>query len=241
MPEINLTAEVGRPSGSSHTRRLRASGKIPGVVYGHGVDPVAVAVDARELRHALNSEAGANALLNLDVGGTEHLTMARVLQRDPVRNAVVHVDFQIVRRDEVMTVEVPISLVGEAVAVHQGDGVVDQQMFSLTVHATPSAIPPHIEVDVSGLAIGDTIRVADVSLPAGVATEVDPEDPIVVGQPPQVSDLDLIPEADAEALGELAAAEQAAAEAEAAEGGEPGAAGGDASGAPSEGTSDKEG
>ena len=216
MAEIQLTAETGREAGSRASKRLRREGKIPGVVYGHGADPVSVAVDARELRHALNGEAGVNALLNLSIDGKSQLTMARVLQRHPVRNTVTHVDFQVVRRDEVMSAEVPFTLVGEAKEVTNNDGVVEQALFALTVNATPAAIPAHIEVDISNLTIGDAIRVGDLKLPNGVTTDVDAEEAIVVAQGAQVSELDLIPEADAEALQELAeaVAEQEAAEAE---------------------------
>ena len=220
MAEITLPVESGRPIGSRSSGRLRAAGKIPGVVYGHGIDPLPVAVDQRALRAALTTEAGLNALLNLQVDGASHLTLARELQRHPVRHNVTHVDFQIVRRDEVMSVDVPVTLVGDAVRVHRGAGVVDQQVFSLTVQATPALIPNVIEIDVSGLSIGDAVRVGDVSLPTGVETEVDSEVAIVIAQPPQVSDADLVSEADAEAA---AAAE---AEGEGAEG--EGEAGGDA-------------
>jgi large subunit ribosomal protein L25 len=209
MPEIQLTAETGRKPGSRPSRRLRAAGKVPGVVYGHGIDPIAVAVDVRDLRHALNTEAGGNALLNLKVDGADHLTMAKVLQRDPVRNTVNHVDFQIVRRDEIVSADVPVQLRGDAHDLHVAGGVVDQQMFTVAVYATPANIPAHIEVDVSALQIGDSIRIADLVLPSGVTTELDPEEAVVVGQPPQGSELDLIPEADVEALQELAAAQEA--------------------------------
>lgn len=182
MPEITLVAEPRHETGSRPSGRLRAVGKIPGVIYGHGLEPIPVAVDARDLRHALNTDAGVNALLDLQVDGTSHLTLARDLQRDPVRNVVVHVDFLVVRRDEVVSAEVPVVLTGEATKVRQGDGVVDQQVFTLTVHATPGEIPAAIEVDISELAIGDAIRVSDLGLPAGVRTDVDGEEPVVVGQ-----------------------------------------------------------
>ena len=227
MAEIQLTAETGREPGSRSSKRLRREGKIPAVVYGHGADPVSIAVDARELRHALNTDAGVNALVNLSIDGSSQLTMARVLQRHPVRNTVTHVDFQVVRRDEVMSADVAFTLVGEAKDVTNNDGVVEQAMFSLTIHATPSAIPQTLEVDISDLKIGDAIRVGDLKLPNGVTTDIDPEEAIVVAQGAQTSDLDLIPEADVEALQELAeaVAEQEAAEGEgggdgAAEGGE---------------------
>jgi large subunit ribosomal protein L25 len=230
MAEISLKAETGRQSGTSASKRLRREGKIPGVVYGHGIDPLSVAVDGRELRHALTGESGLNALLNLQLDGASHLTMAKVLQRDPVRGTVTHVDFQVVSRDEVVTADVPIHLVGEAKAVHAEGGVLEHPLTSLTVHATPATIPNVIEVDISDLAVGDAIRVGDLKLPTGVTTDVDPEEAIVIAQTQQVSELDLIPEADAEALQELADAQEAAAAeevevGESAEGGEAPAAG----------------
>ena len=211
MPEIPLMAQAGRPTGSRAARRLRSAGKIPAVLYGHGVEAQAISVEGRELRAALTTEAGLNALLSVRVDGTTHLAMARELQRDPVRGVLRHVDFVIVRRDEIVTVDVPVTLAGEATLVHQGDGVVDQQIHALSVKATPARIPTHLEVDVSELAIGDTIRVGDLRLPDGVTTDVDAETAVVVGQPPQVSEADLVTEAEA------AAAEAAAEAAEAAE------------------------
>jgi large subunit ribosomal protein L25 len=182
MPEITLVAEVGRPLGSSSARRLRAEGKIPGVVYGHGTEPVPVAVVGRDLRVALSGESGSNTLLELQAGDQTFLTLARDMQHHPVRGTVTHVDFQIVRRDEVIGAEVPVTLVGEALEVHHGDGLVDQQLFSLPIKARPADIPSGIEVDVTALVIGEAIRVADVQLPAGVTADVDEETVIVMGQ-----------------------------------------------------------
>lgn len=186
MPDIMLTAELGRASGTRASRRLRGSGRIPGVLYGHGMEPLSVSVVARELRVALTGEAGTNALLTLQADGESYLTLARVLQRDPVLGTVTHVDFQIVRRDEVISAEVPVTLVGEATEVAHGDGMVEQQLFMLPVRALPAAIPTGIEADVSSLAIGGSIRVADLVLPANVTTELDPEAPVAIGQPPRV-------------------------------------------------------
>jgi large subunit ribosomal protein L25 len=186
MAEVVLAAEVGRPLGSRAVRRLRREGKIPGVIYGHGTDPLPVAVVARELRVALNSEAGANQLLSLDTGSGTFLTIARDMQRHPVAQTVTHVDFIIVRRDEVISADVPIVLVGEALEVHHGDGLVEQQMFTLSINALPSDIPTSIEVDISELTIGGQVRVSDLPLPSSVTTDVDPETAVVIGQPPRV-------------------------------------------------------
>jgi large subunit ribosomal protein L25 len=191
MAEIQLVAEPGRTEGSSESRRLRHAGKIPAVVYGHGIDPIPVAVDARDLRIALNGEAGSRALLELAIGNERHLAVARQLQRHPVRHTVTHVDFQVVRRDEVISAEIPIVIIGEALAVHRSDGTVGQEMQTLLVKARPASLPPSIEIDISDLEIGQAIRVGDLRLPDGVETDVDGEQPIVIGQGTQVSAADL--------------------------------------------------
>lgn len=187
MPEVILHAEVGRPLGSRASRRLRHEGKIPGVVYGHGTEPVPVAVVARDLRVALSGESGLNTLLSLEAGDQTFLTLAREMQHHPVRGTVTHVDFQIVRRDEVISADVPVNLVGEAAEVNRGDGMVEQQLFVLAVNARPADIPSAIDVDISGLAIGESIRVGTLTLPPGVATDADPDSVVVVAQPPRVS------------------------------------------------------
>jgi large subunit ribosomal protein L25 len=189
MEEVTLTADIGRPVGSRSSRRLRTAGKVPAVLYGHGTDPMALAVDSRELRNALTGDAGLNALITLQVDSESHLAMARHLQRHPVKGTVDHVDFVIVRRDEIVTADVPITLVGEATELNQQDGIVEQQLFSLPIKAKPLDIPAGLEADISGLIIGEAVRVGDLKLPSGVETEVDPEDAVVIGQPPAAEEL----------------------------------------------------
>ena len=137
MPEITLEAEVGRELGSAPTRRLRTSGKIPAVVYGPGVEPVAVAVDAAAFRQALSGAQGLNTLLDLVAGKKHYLVLAREIQRHPVRGTVSHVDFQVVSRTQELEVEVPIEIVGDAVEVRHHDWEVDQQLFTVHVKAQP--------------------------------------------------------------------------------------------------------
>ena len=190
MADVTLTAEVGRSLGSRATRRLRREGKIPGVIYGHGTEPVSVAVVARELRVALNGEAGANQLLSLETGSTTYLALAREMQRHPIAQTVTHVDFQIVRRDEIISADVSIVLTGEALEVQHGDGLVDQQMFTISINARPSDIPTSVELDITNLVIGEQLRISDLALPSGVTTDVDPEAAVVIGQPPRVVTLE---------------------------------------------------
>ena len=222
MNEVTLTAETGRPTGSRASNRLRNDGRIPGVVYGHGMTPLSVTVPWRELRAALTTDAGLNALINLSVEGDTHLTIVKDMQRHPVRSDVTHIDFIVVNRNEAITVDVPIVLEGEAEEVHREQGVVDQSLFSLSVNTTPTNIPNQIVIDISGLTIGDSIRVGDLQLPSGVTTDLDPEEPVVVAQVSRAT-------IEAEALEAEAAAE---AEAASEEGEEGAAAGeGDAEGA----------
>lgn len=183
MAEVALAATIRREQGSSNSRRLRATGQIPGVLYGHGVEPTPVAVNARELRVALNGEGGVNALISLDVEGKRHLALARELQKHPVRNTVAHIDFLIVNRNETITAEVPLNFVGEALGVTRNSGIVEHVLTTITVNATPSTIPTHIDVDVSNLQLEDSIRVKDLQLPEGVTAALDGEESIAVGTP----------------------------------------------------------
>lgn len=182
MSEVTLVAESGREIGSRSSGRLRVEGRIPAVVYGHGITPLSVSINRRDLRAALHTDAGSNAVINLEVGGDKHLTIVKDLQRHPVRNEVVHVDFLVVNRNEIVTVDVPVSLTGESKAVHDANGTVEQQLFTLSVHTTPTNIPNEISIDVSGLDIGGSIRVSDLRLPEGVTTDVDPEEAVVTAQ-----------------------------------------------------------
>ena len=219
MAEITLVAEAGRPSGTRPARRLRHEGRAPAVVYGPGVAPIPVSVSARDLRAALSTDAGLNAVLSLRVEGQQFLTMARELQRHPVRGSVTHVDFQVVDPNREVTADVQITLVGEAIEVTRGDGVIEQQMFALTVRARPADIPTHFEVDISELVIGSAVRVSDITLPAGVTIDVDPESIVVAGQPPRVQAVEEAPAEGEEAEGEAAAGEEGAPAAEASAGG----------------------
>jgi large subunit ribosomal protein L25 len=211
MSEVTLVAESGRTTGSRSSGRLRGEGRVPAVVYGHGITPLSISVDRKDLRHALHTDAGHNAVINLEVGSDKHLTIVKDMQRHPVRNEVVHVDFLVVNRNEIVTVDVPITLEGESAAVNSADGTIDQQLFSLTVHTTPTNIPNELTVDVSGLEIGDSIRVGDLALPSGVTTDVDPEEAVAIAQVTRATIEAEQLEADTEAATE---------EGEAAEGGE---------------------
>lgn len=222
--DIILTAETGRTTGTAASRRLRATGKVPAVLYGRGAEPQALAVDWRELRSALTTDKGLNALLTLKVGSKKTTAIVKEMQRHPVRRDVLHVDFLSVDVDVAITVDVPIELEGEALKVTREQGVVEQVLDALAISAKPDAIPGHLSIDISDLEIGHTITVADLQLPEGVTTEVDPEEPVVIAQ---VTSLALAEEGEAEEGEEgEEGAEGEAAEAE----GEGGESGGDEAG-----------
>ena len=199
MAEIVLTAETGRATGSSVSRRLRAEGKVPAVFYGPGTEAVPVTVAWRELRAALTTEKGVNALLTLDVGGSRRQAIVKDIQRHPVRRDVLHVDFFEVDPDKPVVTDVTIVLEGEAEAVQREQGVVEQAMNHLTVTGKPNVIPGTIQVDISGLEIGHNITVADIQLPAGVTTEVDPEETVVTAQLTSAAMIEDVEAAEAEA------------------------------------------
>ena len=176
MAELILKTDTSRELGTRPSRRLRRVGQIPGVVYGLGGESVAVAVNARELRSALNTEAGLNALLTLDVDGDRQLSLVKELQHHPVRNEVIHVDFIRVDADVAVEVEVRVVLEGEATAVSNEDGVVDQVAFSVAVLAKPEAIPNELSIDIGEMVMGDAVRTGDLELPEGVELAGDPEE-----------------------------------------------------------------
>lgn len=211
MAEITLKASTGRELGSGPSKRLRADGKVPGVVYGLDADPVPVTVEWRPFRETLITDAGLNVLIDLDIDGDVALCMVKELQRHPIRGNVLHVDFLRVSRDAAITVEVPIVLDGEAREVEMADGTVDQVMHALTLSAKPADIPNEIVVDISGLTLGDHVTVGGLTLPAGATTDVDPEELVVttthaaVAEEPEGGAEGAEGEAGGEAEGEAAA------------------------------------
>jgi large subunit ribosomal protein L25 len=179
--DLVLAAESTRETGTRPSRRLRSEGRVPAVVYGMGAEPVAVSVVWRDLRQCLKTDAGVNAVIDLDIDGARHTSIVKEIQRHPVRRDVIHVDFLRVDPNKPVTVEVPVVPVGEAKKVAALQGVVDQQLFRVALSMRPDAIPNEIEVDVSELDIGDVITVSDLKLPAGVVAVSDADATIVQG------------------------------------------------------------
>ncbi len=180
MSDLLLSAETGRKEGTRPSRRLRREGKIPAVVYGLDADPVAISVEWPDLRRCLTTDAGPNALITLDIDGASHLSVVKDIQRHPTRRDVLHVDFLRVTEDQQIEVNVPVVLVGEARNVTMYDGMVDQSMYEMTISVTPTAVPQQIEIDISELELGETIKVEDVTLPEGAESAMSPEETVAI-------------------------------------------------------------
>jgi large subunit ribosomal protein L25 len=182
MAEYELKAEKRDVAGKGAARKIRATGRVPAVLYGPQLDPLRLTVDARQLWHALHTDAGTNVLINLAVDGDTYLTMPREVQRDIVRGTLLHVDFLRIRRDVAIQVDVPIHLTGESVGVNEG-GVVEHHLWELRIECLPANVPESIQADISNLAIGDSLHVSDLRIPQHL-TVLTPEDETIVSVVP---------------------------------------------------------
>ncbi|HEY2371022.1 MAG TPA: 50S ribosomal protein L25 [Gaiellaceae bacterium] len=214
-----LTVQARESLGSRNTRRLRKQGLIPGVLYGRG-EPVAISIEERELRRALTGAAGLHSILDVQIDGkgSSHASILKDYQVDKVRGGVVHVDLQEVRLDQTITASVSVHLTGgdDAPGVREG-GVLSQPLREIQVEALPLEIPEHIDLDVSHMATGDTLRISDITVPEGVTLLDDPETVIATVTAPTREIVEEEAEGEELAEGEEGA-EGAAAEGEAAEG-----------------------
>ena len=166
--DATLDAVKREGRGKNEANRLRASGRIPAVVYGSKKDDkapegVALAVDPKSLLRILHSDSGANTLINLRVEGTEARVMVKEYQLDPVTHQLLHADFYALAMDKEITVTVPIVIKGEARGVKQQGGIVDFVTRDIEVQCLPTNIPGHIDVDVTELMLNDSIRVKDLA------------------------------------------------------------------------------
>ena len=174
-----LSAEVGRETGSAASRRLRAEDRIPGVLYGHGMQPVTLSVARRDLRVALSGPAGANTILTLSVDGKSYSAIVKEMQRHPVKRNVAHIDFVQIDLSEEITMHVPLHLSGVAKAVVAAGGIVDPSVDSIEVRTTPNNVPNEIVVDISDFTAETVIHLSQLPMPAGVVALGDPDMPVV--------------------------------------------------------------
>jgi len=178
MANATLHATRREGGGKGVARKLRSGGKVPAVLYGHGDRTETLAVDAHELELLLNHVNAENTLIGLDIdGGARADVLIREIQRHPWRPEVQHVDFLLVHSDETLKLDIPVRLVGTPAGVRDDGGVLDQVLYSLHVECLPGNIPDAAEVDISALGIGESVRVADISIP-NVTIAMDGELPV---------------------------------------------------------------
>ena len=170
-----LQTKIGRKIGSAESRRLVATDHIPGVIYGHGMVPVKITVERRDLRVALAGPAGVNTILELQVGDAKYPAIVKELQRDPVKRVVRHIDFMQISLTELITMDIPVHLTGIAKAVLSDGGLVDATVNTIQIRATAANIPNEILIDVTAMGMQDVIRLSDIALPAGVSAIGDPD------------------------------------------------------------------
>jgi large subunit ribosomal protein L25 len=169
VPEVHIAATVRTEFGKGPARRERRAGRVPAVLYGHGTAPRHVSLPGHDVLLALRT---ANVLIQLDgLSGRSELALPKAVQRDPIRGSVQHVDLILVRRGEKVTVDIAVILRGEI----GPDGLLDQQLVQIPVEAEATNIPPGIEVDIDGMAVGESVHAGDLTLPPGVTLAVEPE------------------------------------------------------------------
>lgn len=182
MSDATLTAETGRETGTSASRRVRHDNKVPGIVYGAGKPSVALKVDRRDFRLAMTTSAGLNAVIDLTVDGDTDQVIVREVQRDPVRRDVIHVDFLRIDPTRPIELDVPLVIVGEAKKVTVNGGMIEQRLNKIKVRANPNKIPGSIDVDVSEMTLDRSLLVKDLDLPEGLTCLSRPQLAVVTAE-----------------------------------------------------------
>ena len=175
MASASLSAEARTETGKGVARKLRAAGRVPAVVYGHAREAQALSLQTRELEKLLSSISTGSTVVELSLGGATTKTLIREVQRHPFKKQILHVDFQELVAGEKVTVEIPLVFVGVPEGVRLSGALLEQILHSIEVLVDPANIPNHIDVDVTNLAMGHSLHVNELSLPAGleVLTEQD--------------------------------------------------------------------
>ena len=188
MATARLSAEPRDQGGKGVARSLRREGRVPAVIYGHGREPQALSVSAREMDRLLGQISAASTVVELSVGDRTSRTLIREIQRHPIKRTNVHVDFQELVAGERVSVRIPVVLHGTPEGVRLGGGMLDQTTYELNAEADPSNIPNHFDLDVTHLQIAQALHVSDVTLPEGVTVADDAGLTICTVQPPRVSE-----------------------------------------------------
>ncbi|HET9317202.1 MAG TPA: 50S ribosomal protein L25, partial [Vicinamibacteria bacterium] len=209
MPEIVVSAEKRTEKGKNVNRRLRVSGRIPGVLYGGAKEPVPVAVSPKDISAVLRSASGENTLFDLDLGGTRRKVILKEYQLEPLKGRLLHADFYEVALDKVLEVKVHVEVTGTPVGVKVQGGILDFVTRELEIECLPGDIPEKIVVDISHLELGKHLRVSDLKVSDKVDVLMEPDVVIVHVVQPRAEEV-----VAAAAPAEAATAEAASAEPE---------------------------
>ena len=185
MAVIPLKGSRREKLGKGGARKARAAGHIPAVIYGHGEQPAAVTVDRVEFETAIRQHKGGNPIVSLALDGKEHTALLRAAQRDPLSQKIIHVDFQHISLTETVEVKVPVHLVGVPTGVKDGGGILEPILREIEVSCLPTAIPASIDLDVTALAVGQSVHVRDIVV-QGVTILSDPDATVAVVAAPTV-------------------------------------------------------
>jgi large subunit ribosomal protein L25 len=178
--EATLKATLRESIGSGESRRLRNDGFLPAVVYGLDMEPVSIALNAREFTSALKTEAGSNVILNLEVGKNKYTTLAREIQRHPYKNEFLHIDLIQIDLTQKVEADVQINFLGTPLGVKDEGGLVQTINSTITVSTLPSSIPSSLDLDISELNVGENATALDVKLPEGVELASEDDESILV-------------------------------------------------------------
>lgn len=179
MKHLTLSAAVRKTSGRGSSNRLRASGMVPSVIYGPS-GTTSLVVNEKELQGLLLKKGHSAVLVDVQISGKGNmLSDIADIQRDPLTDKVLHIDFHEVSQKEKMTTIVPIEFVGESIGVKNNGGILDMARHEITIKCLPANLPSSIKVDVSGLDVGSIVHFSDLELPDGVEVVGDPETPVV--------------------------------------------------------------
>ena len=186
MDNVSIVVHKRDVTGTRATKRLRKSGLIPGVIYGHGSDAVLIAVEPHVLREALHTSAGMHAVLDVTFEGQKrgHKAIVKEITLDSVKSTVIHIDLQEIRLDETIETTVSIHFEGEPKGVKAG-GMLDESTREVTVKGLVTAIPEHLVVDVSGLDMNETLQVSDLVVPEGIEVMAEPDEVLCSVLPPR--------------------------------------------------------
>jgi large subunit ribosomal protein L25 len=168
MAIASLIASVRSDSGTGNARKLRQSGSVPAVIYGHGRAPQSLSLNTREFERLLSSISVSSTVIDLSVDGKPSRTLIREIQRHPFKRSIIHVDFQELVAGEKITVSIPLRFVGTADGVRNSGGILEETMHQVHLRLDPASIPDHIDVDVTPLHVGHSIHIRDLVVPEGV-------------------------------------------------------------------------